>query len=70
VVQAFRPRGVVFVGLEGFRRAVDARARPGPVRGGFAGRPAYLAPSTSGRNAAVSLAALVRHFERARALVR
>jgi len=70
LVRAFRPRAVVFVGLEGFRRALDPRARPGVVRGGFAGRPAYLAPSTSGRNAATSLADLVRHFRRARALAR
>ena len=70
LVRAFRPRALVFVGLDGFRRAVDPRGRPGPVRGGFAGAPAYLAPSSSGRNAAVSLAALVRHFERARALAR
>ena len=49
--------------------APSIRARgPVAVRDGFAGRPAYLAPSTSGRNAAVSLAALVRHFRRARAL--
>lgn len=68
LARAFRPRAVVFVGLEGYRRALDPRARPGVVRGGFAGRPAYLAPSTSGRNAAASLADLVRHFRRARAL--
>ena len=70
VVRTFRPRAVVFVGLDGFRRAVDPRAVPGPVRGGFAGRPAYLAPSTSGRNAAASLDSLVRHFRRARALAK
>jgi TDG/mug DNA glycosylase family protein len=68
LVRAFRPRALVFVGLEGFRRALDAGARPGALPGGFAGRPAYLAPSTSGRNAAASLADLVRHFRRARAL--
>jgi len=68
LVRALRPRAVVFVGLDGYRRALDARARPGPLRGGFAGRPAYLAPSTSGRNAAVSLGELVRHLRRARRL--
>ncbi len=68
LVRAFRPRALVFVGLEGFRRALDPRARPGVLEGGFAGRPAYLAPSTSGRNAATSLADVVRHFRRARAL--
>jgi len=68
LVRALRPRAVVFVGLDGFRRAVDARARPGPLKGGFAGRPAYLVPSTSGRNASVSLESLVRHLRRARRL--
>lgn len=68
LVRRFAPRAVVFVGLEGWRRAADPRAVAGVVRGGFAGRPAYLAPSTSGRNAATSLASLVRHFRRARAL--
>ncbi len=68
LVRAFRPRAVVFVGLDGFRRAVDPRAEPGGVRGGFGGRPAYLAPSTSGRNASISLSSLVRHFRRARSL--
>jgi len=66
LVARFEPRGLVFVGLEGWRRAVDPRALPGPVRGGFAGRPAYLAPSSSGRNARVSLAELTRHLLRAR----
>jgi TDG/mug DNA glycosylase family protein len=70
LVRAFRPRAVVFVGLDGFRRALDPRARAGVVSGGFAGRPAYLAPSTSGRNAAASLADLERHFRRALALGR
>jgi len=70
LVRALRPRAVVFIGLEGFRRALDAGARPGLLRAGFAGRPAYLVPSSSGRNAAVSLDTLVRHLRRARRLVR
>jgi len=70
LVERFRPRVVAFVGLEGFRRAVDAKAAPGVVRGGFGGRPAYLVPSTSGRNARVSLAEIARHFRRAVALAR
>ncbi|MFI5315863.1 MAG: methyltransferase domain-containing protein [Myxococcota bacterium] len=68
LVRVHRPRAVVFVGLEGFRRAVDPSAQPGVLRGGFAGRPAYLTPSTSGRNAATSLDSLVRHLRRALAL--
>jgi double-stranded uracil-DNA glycosylase len=70
LVERFRPRAVLFVGLAGFRHAVDPAARPGALRGGFAGRPAYLAPSSSGRNARVSLAELARHLRRAAALAR
>jgi TDG/mug DNA glycosylase family protein len=65
LVERLAPRAVLFVGLDGYRRAVDARARPGVVRGGFAGRRAYLMPSTSGRNATTTLAALVAHLRRA-----
>ncbi|HTO08224.1 MAG TPA: methyltransferase domain-containing protein [Myxococcota bacterium] len=68
LVERYRPRSVVFVGLAGFRHAVQATARPGALRGGFAGRPAYLLPSTSGRNARVSLAELARHLRRAASL--
>jgi SAM-dependent methyltransferase len=65
LVRALAPRAVVFVGLAGYRSAIDGSARPGRVRGGFAGRPAYLAPSSSGRNASLSLAALAAHFRAA-----
>jgi SAM-dependent methyltransferase len=68
LVARFRPRALAFVGLTGFRHAVDPQAEPGPVRGGFGGRAAYVLPSSSGRNARVSLAELVRHMRRARAL--
>jgi double-stranded uracil-DNA glycosylase len=70
LVERFQPRALVFVGLAGFRHAVDARARPGALSGGFAGRPAYLVPSSSGRNARVSLAELARHLRRAASLAR
>ncbi len=60
-----RPRAVCFVGLDGWRRAVDRRAVPGWLGDGVGGRPAYLMPSTSGRNAQVDLATLVRHLRRA-----
>jgi len=65
LVKTWEPRAVLFVGLDGFRRALDSRAQPGVLSGGFAGRPAYLMPSTSGRNAASSLAALATHLRRA-----
>lgn len=63
-----RPGVVCFVGLEGWRAAVDRAARAGPVPGGLGGRPLYLMPSTSGLNAHSPLAALVDHVRQARAL--
>lgn len=60
-----RPRAVCFVGLEGWRVAVDRRARPGWQPAGFAGAAAYVMPSTSGLNAATSRAELVDHLRSA-----
>ena len=64
-VRAERPSVVCFVGLDGWRRAGHRGATAGPIEGGFAGRPAYLMPSTSGRNAHDDLASLARHLRRA-----
>jgi len=64
-VRFFRPRVVCFVGLDGWRRAVDRRATPGWIARGFGGRPAYLMPSTSGLNAHVTPAGFVRHLRAA-----
>jgi TDG/mug DNA glycosylase family protein len=66
------PRVVLFVGLAGWRAAVDRRAGPGwrppsDDRGGVA---AYVMPSTSGLNAATSLDALVAHMAAAAAVAR
>ena len=44
-----RPAAVCFVGLEGWRHAVDRRARAGWQPEPFGGVPAYVMPSTSGR---------------------
>lgn len=51
LVEWLQPRAICFVGLEGYRAAVDPKASVGwqPVR--FGGRPAYVMPSTSGLNA-------------------
>jgi TDG/mug DNA glycosylase family protein len=65
LVRRFAPRAVCFVGLDGFRRAVDRGARPGWIPGGFGGRPAYLMPSTSGANARVPVRTLALHLRRA-----
>lgn len=65
LVRSYQPETTCFVGLEGWRAAVDRRAQPGWIADGFGGRPAYLMPSTSGRNARVSLADLSAHLRRA-----
>lgn len=61
LVEWLRPGAIVFVGLAGWRVAVDRRAQPGwqPPLGGV---PTYVMPSTSGLNARVPLAALVDHL--------
>ena len=70
LVEHLSPGVVCFIGLEGWRRTIDRRARAGPVERGFGGRPAYLMPSTSGRNAHDSVASLTQHLQRAAALAR
>lgn len=70
LVRRQRPAAVCFVGLDGWRRSVDRRAGPGWVAAGFAGIPAYLMPSTSGRNAREPLERLATHLRTAWAGVR
>jgi TDG/mug DNA glycosylase family protein len=65
LVRLHRPAVTCFVGLEGWRRASDPKARPGWIEAGFGGRPAYLMPSTSGLNAHETLDSLTRHLRRA-----
>jgi TDG/mug DNA glycosylase family protein len=62
------PGVVVFVGLAGWRAAVDRHAQPGRQERTVGGRPAYVLPSTSGLNARTSLAELTAHLEAALAL--
>ncbi len=62
LIQWLRPRVVCFVGLDGWRSAVDRRAEPGLQPTPFGGRPTYVMPSTSGLNAHSSRADLVRHL--------
>jgi TDG/mug DNA glycosylase family protein len=60
-----RPRAVCFVGLAGWRTAVDGRARPGVQPITVGGRPVYVMPSTSGLNAHSRLDDLVDHLRAA-----
>ena len=63
LVAWLRPKAVCFVGLEGWRAAVDRRAVAGVQPHGFGGRPAYVLPSTSGLNAHSRLGDLVSHLQ-------
>jgi double-stranded uracil-DNA glycosylase len=63
-----RPGVVLFVGLAGWRAAIDRRAQPGPQPSPFGGAPAYVMPSTSGRNARTTPAELAAHMRRALSL--
>jgi TDG/mug DNA glycosylase family protein len=62
LVEWLRPGAVCFVGLSGWRSAVDGKAKPGVQPGTIGGRPAYLMPSTSGLNARVSVGELAAHL--------
>ena len=68
MVHWLQPGVVLFVGLAGWRAAVDRHAQPGPQPSPFGGAPAYVMPSTSGRNARTSPAELAAHMRRALAL--
>ena len=51
LVRWLEPGAVCFVGLTGWRHAVDRRAQAGPQEHLVGGRPVYVMPSTSGANA-------------------
>jgi TDG/mug DNA glycosylase family protein len=63
-----RPGGVCFVGLAGWRAAVDRRAQPGRQPRGLAEVPVYVMPSTSGLNARTPLDELTAHLRAAAAV--
>ena len=65
LVRWLRPGAVCFVGLAGWRAAVDRRAQPGVQPVGLDDVPVYLMPSTSGLNAATPLAELTAHLRAA-----
>jgi TDG/mug DNA glycosylase family protein len=68
LVRWLQPGAVCFVGLAGWRAAVDRTAVTGEQPDGIGGRPAYVMPSTSGLNARVPLAELTDHLRAAAAL--
>lgn len=70
LVAWLQPAVVCFVGLTGWRRAVDRAATPGLQRRLIAGRPCYVMPSTSGANAHSDLGSLQAHVEAAAAAAR
>ena len=68
LVEWLRPAAVCFVGLAGWRAAVDRKAVAGVQHVPFGGRPAYVMPSTSGANANSRLQDLTVHMLAARML--
>lgn len=65
LVEWLRPTAICFVGLEGWRAAIDSEATAGRQPEPFGGVPAYVMPSTSGLNAQSSLGALTEHLRQA-----
>jgi TDG/mug DNA glycosylase family protein len=68
VVEWLRPGVVAFVGLAGWRAAVDRTAVAGPQVRSIGGRPVYVMPSSSGLNAHSSVADLADHLRAALAM--
>jgi double-stranded uracil-DNA glycosylase len=64
------PAAVCLLGLDGWRRAVNRRARPGWLDEAVGGRPAYLMPNPSGLNAHSRLSDFVAHLRAASATPR
>ncbi|MGI9599129.1 MAG: mismatch-specific DNA-glycosylase, partial [Acidimicrobiales bacterium] len=68
LVEWLKPAVVCFVGLAGWRSAVDRSAVAGRQDDHFGGTPVYVMPSTSGLNANSRLADLVEHLRAAAAI--
>ncbi len=60
-----RPAAVCFLGLSGWRAAVDRRATAGWQDRSIGGRPAYVMPNPSGLNAHATVASLAEHLRTA-----
>ena len=65
LVEWLKPAAVCFVGLEGYRAAIDRRTTAGWQPERFGGRPTYVMPSTSGLNARSRPQDVVDHFRTA-----
>ena len=65
IVEWLQPGAICFVGLAGYRVAVDRDAQPGVQPDAFGGVPAYVMPNTSGLNARFSLDDLAGHLRQA-----
>jgi TDG/mug DNA glycosylase family protein len=65
LVEWLQPGAICFIGLGGYRAAVDRKAKPGIQPQAFGGVPAYVMPNTSGLNARVPLAELTQHLREA-----
>lgn len=68
LVRWLSPGAICFVGLAGYRVAIDRRAQAGPQSVTLGGRPVYVMPSTSGLNAHSRLEDLTVHLRAASAL--
>jgi double-stranded uracil-DNA glycosylase len=65
LVEWLQPGAICFVGLSGWRTAVNPKAVAGLQPELIGGRPAYVMPSTSGLNARTTPAELAGHLEAA-----
>ena len=68
LVNWLQPRVVCFVGLTGWRAAVDAKAVAGLQPSTFGGAAAYVMPNTSGINAHVTLDDATEHLRQVQVL--
>ena len=63
VVEWLAPKVVVFLGVTGYRIAIDRRALLGIQTANFGGAATYVMPNPSGLNAHTNVKDLVEHFQ-------
>ena len=69
LVEWLAPNVVVFLGITGYRFAVDRHASLGVQPGNFGGAATYVMPNPSGLNAHTNIDDLVTHFQSVARLV-